>query len=97
MRSIDTSQIPDRNSLVLLTADDIAAGIPMMMADFRDTQVLVFVKTGNFIGMAIDGSIRLGCRPPRMINGVWYSREDTKVLNFSDVVLEPELLTLEPI
>ncbi len=59
--------------------DDTGQAIPMH-ADFRDTSALVYVPTGNFIGISRQGTFLLG-QNPEMIHGLWYLTPHAKAIS----------------
>ena len=95
MREIDWDIVPNNGTLVLLTMQDIMNQARLYVTDFRDTHTLVFSKTGNFVGLTKDRGVRLGKRPLRMVNGIWYAVEDFDAQKvYKNMELCPEHLIL---
>ena len=95
MREIDWSIVPDNGTLVLLTMRDVMKQTPLCITDFRDTHTLVFSKTGNFVGLTKSRGVRMGKRPLRMVNGIWYADEDLAAQKvYKNMELQPEHLIL---
>lgn len=72
----DWQSLPD-GMLVLMTAPDLNDVTEMRIADFRDTQALVFNQTGNYVGMSRRSGLRFGRAPAIMKDGVWLVHEDS--------------------
>ena len=75
MKDFDYRLLPDEG-MVLMTAREIDGLSPMYLADFKDTQVLIYKPTGNFIGFSADLGLRLCKGPPKMVNGMWIVHDD---------------------
>jgi hypothetical protein len=98
VRPIDWKLVPDGGIMVLLTMRDIVDQADLMIADFKDTHALVFTMTGNFVGLTKDRGARLGKKPIRMINGIWYAFEDLEAQKkYKNVDLTANLLSFKPI
>lgn len=81
------------NGFALLTVPDIDGHGRMYLADFRDSQVLIFKPSGNFLGFSKEKGIRLCRGPMSMVNGIWVVQEDkSAVESYKDIRLTPELL-----
>lgn len=84
--------------MVLLTAREVAEDSVLMMADFRDTHALRFVRSGHLVGLTKSRGMRLGSRPAVLVNGVWYLDEDPAAQDkFRGVELTEDLVDLAPI
>jgi hypothetical protein len=92
---IDWSGLPD-GQLVLMTASSISSNEKLQVADFLDTQALVFSKSGCYVGMSRDRGLRFGKHPASLINGIWFIDEDEKAQKgWSDTKLSSNDLSLE--
>jgi len=95
VREINWGIVPDNGTIVLLTMQDVMEQTPLYIADFRDTHTLVFSKTGNFVGLTKSRGVRLGKRPLRMVDGIWYAHEDLDAQKvYKNMELRPEHLIL---
>lgn len=75
VKPVDWSLLRQDGYLVLLTAEEVAAGLEMKMADFRDSHALFYPPLGAWLGMSTAG-VELGSGDPQMVAGVWYVRRD---------------------
>jgi hypothetical protein len=95
VREINGDVVPNNGTLVLLTMRDVVDRAPLYITDFRDTHTLVFSKTGNFVGLTKSRGVRLGKRPLRMVDGIWYAVEDFDAQKvYKNVELRAEHLIL---
>jgi hypothetical protein len=95
--AIDWSKLPDEK-LVLMTVSNISDNEQMKIADFLDTQALVFVKNGCYVGMSYNRGLRFGKHPAFLINGIWYIDEDKNAQHgWNDIILSLNELSLEVI
>lgn len=81
MRSFDRINwpgLPD-GQLVLMTVSSISDNEKLQIADFTDTQALVFAKNGCYIGMSRDRGLRFGKPPASLVDGIWLVDEDQKM------------------
>jgi len=63
------------DDLVLATADEVAEGLEMKVADFRDTHALWYSALSAWMGFSRAG-VELGTSAPRMERGIWYVARD---------------------
>ena len=70
---------------------------PLMMADFRDSQTLVFKPTQQYIGFSKTRGILLGKRLARLINGIWYVEQGEIAKQYKDFTLNPDDVDFHPI
>ncbi len=92
MKNFDYSLLPG-NGLVVMTADEIDGISPMGIADFRDTKVLIYKKTGHYLGFSETRGIRLCKGPISMIDGILRAVEDISVSDkIKDIYLTVDLL-----
>ena len=95
MKPIDWEVVPNDGTTVILTMNNITAHGDLFMADFRDTHVLMFSPTKNYIGLTKTRGIRLSKGPLQMTNGIWFGFEDLEVQGkYKNVELTPELVSL---
>lgn len=98
MREIQPEDLESlqKGQLILLTLKTLAPREPLLAADFKDMQVPVFVKTGNFIGFSIDRKIKFGKKPAVLINGIWFIDEETNISKeYENIIIDPSLLSME--
>lgn len=89
--------IPE-DALALLTTAEIGEKNPVMMADFRDSMVLVHRASGCFLGISRGHGVRLCSRRPFMRDGIWCARADEDAqLRFPSIVLGPGDVSLEAV
>lgn len=89
MKPYDWSLTRDDGELVLATAEEVAAGLDMKMADFRDTHALYYLPLRAWLGLSRAG-IELGTATPRMERGTWIVRKD-EALCAEHREIEPDL------
>ncbi len=75
MRPIDWDTLRTDGHLVALTAEEVADGLEVKMADFRDTHALFYSPLGAWLGMSKAG-VELGTGEPEMVSGIWYVVRD---------------------
>lgn len=84
--------------MALLTTTEIGEDSPVLMADFRDSMVLVHRASGCFLGISRGSGVRLCSRKPFMRDGVWCARADEEAqLRFPSLSLGPEDVRLEAV
>lgn len=83
------SVLRDDGALVLATAEEVARGLDMKMADFRDTHALWYSPLSAWIGLSRRG-VFLGTGQPSLVSGLWYVRRD-EVLCARHRDLEPDV------
>ena len=69
---------------------------PMLIADFRDSKVLVFTPTNSYIGYSKNRNVFCLCKGPiRMVNGVLCADEDIEAeRNYESCELKRKLMKL---
>ena len=75
MKRVDWRLMRDDGDLVLVTAEEVLAGLEVQTADFRDTHALYYGPLRAWVGLSRAG-LELGTEGPRMEAGVWYVRRD---------------------
>lgn len=75
MKKVDWSALRDDGVLVLLTAEEVSAGLDVKMADFRDTHALYYQPLRAWMGMSAAG-VELGTGEPQLSDGLWLVRRD---------------------
>jgi len=92
MKVFSYDLLPDRG-LAVLTAPDIDGSGPMYLADFRDSQVLIFKPSGHFLGFSRERGVLLCKGPLRMQDGLWTANPDEQAnSSHTDVQLKAETL-----
>ena len=95
MRQADNRKVPD-GLYAILTSKELTDDAKVFIADFRDTNALQHIKTGAFLGLGRDGSIRLCRKPASLIDGIWYAEVDENLAkSLKNLDLEPSDLTFE--
>lgn len=70
----------------LLTMERLGDGVPLMIADFKDTHALFHIESERFIGLTRNRGIRLGKPPLVMTDGIWFLEEDLEIeMKFRDL------------
>lgn len=94
----DWSRVPE-GQLVLMTVESLNdPRAKMKIADMRDMQALAVAKNGCWVGCSPTRGLRFGRGPVRMVDGVWFCREDVESQKGSeDMPLSPDALSLEMI
>lgn len=98
MREINSDDLEslEKGQLILLTLKMITPHEPLLAADFRDTQVPIFVKTGNYLGFSANKEIKFGKKPAKMVNGLWIINEEECVQKeHENMIMNPEWLSME--
>lgn len=89
MKPYDWRLTRDDGELVLATAEEVAEGLDMKLADFRDTHALYYLPLRAWVGLSRAG-IELGTGTPRMERGLWLVRRD-EALCAENRDVEPDL------
>jgi hypothetical protein len=85
------------NQLILLTMEDVQDGVPLMLADFRDSLALFHTGVSRYVGLDNIGIIRFGSNPA-MISGVWTIVPDDLINDSQkDMEVSSKNLVLRPI
>lgn len=89
VKTVNWDLVEDGDALVLVTAEEVVAGLEVKMADFRDTHALYYGPLRAWLGLSRVG-LELGTETPRMERGLWYVRRDD-ALCAAHVDLEPDV------
>ena len=97
MKSIDWKLVPEKGNMVALTVPEITEDGDLYMADFKDVRILVFKKTGSYLGITKTRGIRLGKKQSlHMISGIWYVEEDLEnQAKYENFTLSPDSISLQ--
>lgn len=95
---VDWSQVPT-GQLILMTVPSLGdPAMLMRVADFLDVQALYYPATARWVGMSPDAGLRFGTAPLRLVDGVWFCREDLAAQDGQgEIRLSPAVLSLEVI
>lgn len=69
----------DGDFLPVLTTREIHDSAKLYIADFRDSQCLVFIKSGNYICFSKTLGMVFGKGTPILRNGIWVCQIDKNV------------------
>ena len=92
---LDDTNLLKNDQLILMTLKNISQNAPFFVADFNDIQAPVFIKTGNYIGWSVDGILKFGKGPAKMMNGTWIIEEDKNISEeYTNLKIDPILIEM---